>query len=106
MLAARVSEPALPGAVAEHGDMFDVRRRIDLEHGVDSAHAVFAGADRQVVPGAEVLDVHPRRPAAGIDAGLAGGLQRAGGDGEFLPGLRRLVGVEAGLPEGIPVENN
>ena len=58
---------------------------------------------RQVVPSAEVLDMHPRRPAGGINALLSGGLQLAGNHCEFLPGLRRGA-VEAGLFERILVD--
>src|SRR2546422_11703326 len=59
---------------------------------------------RSVVPGTEVLDVHPRRPAGAVDAALARGLEPAGGSGELLPGLRRLVRVEPRLAVGVLVD--
>src|SRR2546426_2299824 len=84
--------------------MLDVRRRIHLELGIDACDAVLPRADRQVVPGTEVLDVHPRRPAGAVDAALARGLEPAGGSGELFPGLWRPVRVEPGLAVGVLVD--
>ncbi len=78
--------------------------RVHLELGVHPAHAVFLGADGHVVPGREVLDVHPGRPSRGVDALLAGGLELLAGGDEFLPRLGRLLGVEPGLLVGVLVD--
>ena len=81
-----------------------MQRRVDRELGVHATDAVLLGADGQVVPGAEVLHMHPRRPAGGVDAALAAGLELAGSDAELLPGLGRGVGVQPGLLEGVLVD--
>ena len=79
-------------------------RRIDLELGAEAADAVFQRGDRQVVPCAEVLDVHPARPAGGVDALLAAGLELAGGNGKFLPGLRCRIRIEPGFLVGVLID--
>ena len=75
-----------------------------LNCGVEPVHAVRLGADRQVVPGAEILDVHPGRPAGRVDALLAGRLQLGRSDGELGPGLGRLLGIEPRLLERVLVD--
>src|SRR5207302_2568945 len=89
--------------LAEQRDMAHVQRRVDGELGVEAAHAILLGADGHVVPGAEVLDVRPGRPARRVDALLAGALQLLGGGLELLPRLWRLR-LEAGLPESIAID--
>src|SRR5207248_6323407 len=79
-----IGELALLGELAEHRDMANVQRRIDAELRIEAGHAVLLGADRHVVPGAEVLDVHPRRPGRGVHALLPAALQLVGDRAEFL----------------------
>ena len=99
-----VGEPAVLGEVGQHADMTHMERRVDGELRVHPAHAVLLGADRHVMPGAEVLDVHPRRPAGRVNARLPGRFQLAGRDPELLPGLRRLLRIKPGLLERILVD--
>ncbi len=81
-----------------------LQRRVELQLGVEAVHAVGLGGERHVVPGRELLEVDPGDPGVAEAAvGIAGGLQLLGGLEHFGPGLRRLVGVEAGLLERVLV---
>ena len=75
---------------------------VDQQLGRQPGEAVLVVGDRHVVPGAEVLDLHPRLPAGRERALGAAGLQLLRVGLEFRPGLRRLVG-EAGLLERVLV---
>ena len=65
------------------------------------------GGERQVVPGAVVLEQDPGLPFGGQPALGARGDQLGGGIAHFLPGLGRRVGIEPGFLEQVlvPVED-
>src|SRR5690606_37191415 len=86
--AAGVGEEPLLRHVAQHRDMAYVQWGVDGEARVEAAHAVLLRADGDVMPGAEVLDMHPGRPRGGVDAVLAGRLELFRRGDELLPGLR------------------
>ena len=83
--------------------MLDLQRVHDLELGIGAGEAVLFRGEREVVPGAERLELHPRRPAGRIAAFFTGDpqLRRSGSDGR--PGLRRVVRVQSCFLEGVLV---
>src|SRR4030095_16354403 len=60
-----------------------------------------AGGERNVVPGAEILDLHPGLPLAGEAALVARRQELLGILLHLVPDLGRLVAREAGLLEGV-----
>ena len=103
-----VAPAVLEGALLLHVDeglhVLDVQRAIDLQLGVEPAHAVGLGGERHVVDGAELLELRPRRPGGGEGARRrVGGLDLLRRRHQLGPGLRRLGGIEARLLEGVLV---
>ncbi len=81
--------------------MAHLHRLVELQHRVGTVEAVVFGSDRQGVPGAEVFDLDPALPAAGVAAAQARFTQRVGVFRQLLPGFRRLIGVQARFFKGV-----
>ncbi|SVK46529.1 Uncharacterised protein [Acinetobacter baumannii] len=101
VFAAEIGEVALLVHRFEQRNMFDLQRLVELQLGAGAAKAVVFTGERHAVPGAEVLQLDPALPAAGVTALHAGFAQFGGIRRQFLPGFRRLVRVQAGLFEGV-----
>uniref|UniRef100_A0A0N4ZAQ2 Chaperone protein DnaK n=1 Tax=Parastrongyloides trichosuri TaxID=131310 RepID=A0A0N4ZAQ2_PARTI len=113
-LAADEERVGLVAAAAVHEDAFlaqlgqvlqvaHVQRGVDGDARVQAAEAVVLGGVGHVVPGRERFQLDPRRPGGRVAAFLAGGLQLLAGGGQLFPGLGGIVGVQAGLLEGVLV---
>ena len=84
--------------------MLDLNRAVDGQFGAEAAEAVLERADLQVVPGREVLELHPGNPAGGEAALGRAGIHDLVGEGfKLFPGLGRGVRVEAGFFEHVLV---
>ncbi len=104
VLASLVGELALLRPVGEILDVLDLHRAVELEPRTQAAQAVLQRRERNVVPGAEAFELHPRLPAGGEAARGARCLELRGGLLDFGPGLRRIGRIEAGLLERIVVD--
>ncbi len=93
ILAPEVAEIALLVQFFKQGDMLHLLRLVEFQHRVSAVKAVVFGGDRQTVPGAEVFNLDPALPAAGVAALHPGGFQLRGIRREILPGFRRLFRV-------------
>ena len=105
-----VSEVA-PAAVDEDLVLLPVGQLLDVLHmqravvdvlGVEPAEAVGLGAHRNVVPGAEILDVDPGNPGRGKTGRVTGGHQLLGVLPHLGPGLGRLGRIQPGFLETVP----
>ncbi len=70
---------------------------------VEAAEAVLPGREVLVVPSAHVLHLHPRGPGRGERAIEARFPQLAQHGRHLVPGLRRALGIELRLAEGVLV---
>ena len=90
--------------LAELLDVADVGGTVQPELGVEAAEAVRLRGERQVVPGGEVLELGPPDPLAAEPARIAGRLELLPRLPHLGPRARGLVGIEAGLLEGVLVD--
>ena len=88
-----VAEIALLVHRFQHGDMLDLLRLVELQNRIGTVKAVVFGRHRQAMPGAEVFNLNPALPAAGVTALHPGGFQLIGIGRQLLPGFRRLLRV-------------
>ena len=81
-----------------------MQRAVDAQLGVHALEAVGLGRQRHVVQRRELLDLRPGRPGGGQAAGRGiGGADLLRGLAGLGPGRGRLLGIEAGLAEGLLV---
>ena len=78
-------------------------RVVELEHRIGAVEPIRLGRQRNVVPGAEILDLSPADPGGGQAAGYPGRAQLFRDLEGLGPGFRRLVRVERRLLEGVLV---
>ena len=85
--------------------MIHEKRRVDLKLGILTGETVLLGCIGGVVPGGKIFEMDPGEPGGGIAArcGTAR-LDLAGGIPDLVPGLGRIVDVEARFLENILVE--
>ncbi len=88
-----VAEIALLVHLFEQRDMLHLLRLVELKNRVGTVEAVILRGHRQTVPGAEVFNLDPALPAAGVAALHPGGFQLRGIGRQILPGLRRLLRI-------------
>ncbi|MNV47914.1 hypothetical protein D3C71_1397970 [compost metagenome] len=81
--------------------MLDLQRLVELQLGARATKAIVLRGEWHAVPGAEVLQLDPALPTAGIAAFHAGFTQFGGVRRQLLPGFWRLVWVQTGFLEGI-----
>ena len=73
--------------------MLHLLRLVELKNRVGTVEAVILRGHRQTLPGAEVFNLDPALPAAGVAALHPGGFQLRGIGRQILPGLRRLLRI-------------
>ncbi|KAG1216647.1 hypothetical protein G6F68_021792 [Rhizopus microsporus] len=73
--------------------MLHLLRLVELQYRVGAVETVIFGGDRLAVPGAEVLDLDPALPAAGVATLHACSFQFGRVRRQILPGFRRLLRV-------------
>ena len=81
--------------------MLHLLRLVELKNRVGTVKAVIFRGDRQAVPGAEVLNLDPALPTAGVAALHSGRFQFGGVSRQILPGFRRLLRVQTRFLEGV-----
>ena len=101
--AAAVVEGLVLLRLGEVGDVARQDRIVEVERRVGAVHAIRLGAERQIVPGAELLHLDPGEPRAGEAAGITRGADLLGVGEKLGPGLRRRRGIDPGLGEGVLV---
>jgi len=88
------------------GQVADMLRNdwvVEFELGIGTFEPVRLGRERNIVPGAELLDLGPADPSRGQAAGDSGGTQLLCGREGIGPSLRGLIGVKPRLLEGVLV---
>ncbi len=80
-----------------------MQRAIEHQARVGAAEAVVLGRVQRVVPGREAFQVDPALPVGGVGAVAARGLDLGRILHHLGPGPGRLLGIEAGLLEGVLV---
>ena len=88
-----VAEITLLVQFFQQRDMFHLLRLVKFQHRVSTVKAVILGGDRQTMPGAEVFNLNPALPAAGVAALHSRRLQLRGVLRQILPGFRRLLWI-------------
>ena len=88
-----VAEVALLIECFQQRNVLHLLRLVELQHRVGTVEAVVFGGNRQAVPGAEVFNLDPALPAAGVAAFHPGSLQLRGIRRQILPGFRRLFRI-------------
>ena len=73
--------------------MLHLLRLIELQYRIGTVEAVIFRGHRQTMPGAEIFNLDPALPAAGVPALHPGGFQLRGIGRQILPGLRRLLRI-------------
>ena len=90
---AEVAEITLLVQLFQQRDVFHLLWLVELQYRIGTVEAVIFGSNRQAVPGAEVFNLDPALPAAGVAALHTGCFQLRGVGRQILPGFRRLVRV-------------
>ena len=88
-----VAEVTLLVEFFQQRDVLHLLRLVELQYRVGAVEAVVFGRHRQAVPGAEVFDLDPALPAAGVAALHSRRFQLRGVFGQVLPGFWRLLRV-------------
>ena len=88
-----VAEVALLVQIGKQRNVLHLLRFVELEYRIGAIEAVVFGGNRQAVPGAEVLNLDPALPAAGVAALHARRFQLRGVFGQVLPGFWRLLRI-------------
>ena len=101
ILTAKVGEVSFLVHLLQHGDMTRLLRLVENQLRIRPAEAVVFRRDRQAVPGAEVFNLDPALPAAGVAAFHTRFTQRRGILLKLLPGFRRLLRIEPRFFEGV-----
>ena len=73
--------------------MLHLLRLVELQYRVGAVKTVIFRGHRQAVPGAEVFNLDPALPTAGVAALHSGRFQFGGVSRQILPGLRRLLRI-------------
>ena len=90
----------------EAGNMAHHCRIVEFEQCVGAVEPIGLAGKREIVPGAELLELRPADPSRGEAARHPGGAQFLGDGKGFGPGPGRMVGIEPGLLEQILVPIN
>ena len=93
VFAPEIAEVALLVQIGQQRDVLHLLRLVKFQNRVGAIEAVVFGGNRQAVPGAEVFNLDPALPAAGVAALHPRRFQLRGVLRQILPGFWRLFRI-------------